>query len=36
MAVSASSLYSGYALVQLMLFVIMLCEFNGEGCFFAG
>lgn len=33
MAVSAFSLYSGYVSVQLMLFVIMLCEFNGKRCF---
>lgn len=33
MAVSASSLHSGHASVQLMLFVIMLCEFNGGRCF---
>ena len=33
MAVSAPSLYSGHALVQRMLFVIMLHEFNMERLF---
>jgi len=33
MAVSACSLYSGHTSVLRMLFVIMLCEFNGARCF---
>ncbi len=33
MAVSAFSFYLVYALVELMLFIVMLHKFNGQRCF---